>query len=1188
MAAELITDLVSPKVNEQLEKLNQQLIENDANIVKAIDSAEKYRKILDSSKTIKEVRIATEALAKANDKVNLSAKETVKLEQEKQKLIKETANAEKAKLQQDKVAFDLAQKQASAIKKENQAIERKKKSTLEAREAQKQANKEARLAIALNKSERNSLERANILIAKYTLEKKKLNLATAKGRALNESYNRAIKNTNEFILRNADSETKRTKGIGLYSKAIQGLRSSFIGLIGAGAGIGAVFAQIREGLGDARVIEGVKGAFDRLNDPSLLSNLQEATKNTVNDLDLMKAAVQAKNLGVPIKELGTFFGFAQQRALETGESVDFLVDSIVKGIGRKSPLILDNLGISAIELKKNLDGVAIGQATTGQVAEAVGKIIQKQQELTGKSLDSNQVRLLKARAEWENTRTELGTKLLPVLTNVTAILTALGAAFLQIPLPVIVAGIVAVTTALIAQNKELIKSKILLLEDAAASLTLAGAKRTLTGALSALTGGFKAFFRILAKNPIIFIISAIAGLVLWIGRLASKNEEVRKSFAKVKDAVSGLFKAFEPIISAVSKFVAAIASKLGPAIEKLVNNYLVPLVNNVLPRIEIAFRFASGGVSAFVSIFKFALTQIKPIVTALNLIIKGFFTGNQAAIQAGIALQTNNIKKLYEGLGKAAKEGFIKGFGTVADPSIADPNTPVVSTVTGGGGGGNRTGNQKNSVEKRRQELLKRLAREREAVRQSDLLDVKNTEEKNRKIIDSDKASFEERLTALAHHIGNRLDIIGINEAKELDNADLTDQEKLNIQKKYELLREKALQENSDKRVALIKANTDKETQEILKGFDKYRAELDKDSALALRDLDKLYTQGLLSTEEYESSRASIIQQGLQSNLNAQIRYAEELLKDERITGDERIKLQEKVEALKNKAAKNGADIRTAILQSERQKLEEYLGVANQLTQNLGQILTTIADAVFESENARLEKRSKKLEEDHKEELRRIDQSAASTADKEKEKQRAEAITEAKRKVIDNERIQAERKRASYEKAANIASIISSTAVAVVKALETQPAPLGIALAATVGALGAAQLARAIAAPLPQYEHGTEDHPGGPAIVSEKGIEGIKEPGKPMYLTKTSTPTIMDLPKHTKVIPNYELMNYMYANPQAGKYTPTSTQNIVFDMKETNNKLDRLTGIMERKNTNVSFYGDANYSLMEKNVLGNG
>ena len=88
----------------------------------------------------------------------------------------------------------------------------------------------------------------------------------------------------------------------------------------------------------------------------------------------------------------------------------------------------------------------------------------------------------------------------------------------------------------------------------------------------------------------------------------------------------------------------------------------------------------------------------------------------------------------------------------------------------------------------------------------------------------------------------------------------------------------------------------------------------------------------------------------------------------------------------------------------------------------------------------------------------------------------------------------------------------------------------GIPLAAVVGTLGAIQLAAALSAPIPKYALGTEDHPGGKALVGEGKKHGkfvpewVTEPGKKPYLI--SKPTVLDLPKHTKVTPTNSLEDY--------------------------------------------------------------
>ena len=109
-----------------------------------------------------------------------------------------------------------------------------------------------------------------------------------------------------------------------------------------------------QGIEMARAGEGVRNAFERLNQPGLLDNLREATHGTVTNLELMKAAVKFNDFNLPLKELGTMLAFAQQKAKDTGQSVDYMVDSIVTGLGRKSLMILDNLGLSAAEIKEKM------------------------------------------------------------------------------------------------------------------------------------------------------------------------------------------------------------------------------------------------------------------------------------------------------------------------------------------------------------------------------------------------------------------------------------------------------------------------------------------------------------------------------------------------------------------------------------------------------------------------------------------------------------------------------------------------------------------------------------------------------------------------------------------------------------------------------------------------------------------
>ena len=147
--------------------------------------------------------------------------------------------------------------------------------------------------------------------------------------------------------------------------------------------------------------EGIRLAFDRLNRPGLLDNLREATHGTVNDIELMKAAVRFEDFNLPLDQLGTMLAFAQQKAKDTGQSIDYMVDSIVMGLGRQSVKILDNLGLSATDIKERMK-------ETGDMTVAVGDIIREQMANAGDYVETASDRAAKATAEYENQLVELG------------------------------------------------------------------------------------------------------------------------------------------------------------------------------------------------------------------------------------------------------------------------------------------------------------------------------------------------------------------------------------------------------------------------------------------------------------------------------------------------------------------------------------------------------------------------------------------------------------------------------------------------------------------------------------------------------------------------------------------------------------------------------------------------------------
>ena len=156
-----------------------------------------------------------------------------------------------------------------------------------------------------------------------------------------------------------------------------------------------------KGMAMAREAEGVKMAVDRLNKPGLLENLREATHNTVNDLELMKQAVKFDNFNLSLEQMGTFLAFAQQQAKDTGQDVNYLVDSIVTGLGRKSLPILDILGLSAQDIKERMK-------ETGDMTQAVAQIIEERMKDAGDYVETAADRAAQAQARLDNAMKDLG------------------------------------------------------------------------------------------------------------------------------------------------------------------------------------------------------------------------------------------------------------------------------------------------------------------------------------------------------------------------------------------------------------------------------------------------------------------------------------------------------------------------------------------------------------------------------------------------------------------------------------------------------------------------------------------------------------------------------------------------------------------------------------------------------------
>ena len=236
-------------------------------------------------------------------------------------------------------------------------------------------------------------------------------IGQAMAKSLDELKNRTISAKNELESLKKELDDIKNPEVGSIAGNEGGGFKDMLSVFGGNmltkaaefaANIGSeVVTVLNESSNLAREAEGVRIAFERLGRGDLLDGLRDATHGTVSDFELMKAAVKFDDFKLPLDELGTMLSFAQKKAKDTGQSVDYMVDSIVTGLGRKSLMILDNLGLSANEVKNKMK-------ETGDMTKAVGEIIREQMAKAGEYVDTAADKSSRANAELQNQMIELG------------------------------------------------------------------------------------------------------------------------------------------------------------------------------------------------------------------------------------------------------------------------------------------------------------------------------------------------------------------------------------------------------------------------------------------------------------------------------------------------------------------------------------------------------------------------------------------------------------------------------------------------------------------------------------------------------------------------------------------------------------------------------------------------------------
>lgn len=407
-----------------------------------------------------------------------------------------------------------------------------------------------------------------------------------------------------------------------------------------------------------------------------------------------------------------------------------------------------------------------------------------------------------------------------------------------------------------------------------------------------------------------------------------------------------------------------------------------------------------------------------------------------------------------------------------------------------------------------RKNLAEEMKREVDAKTESYNLDREKTDIANR--VEAAKKGSEEELNL-------KLQQLELNREAEINEAEKTGQDVFAIDEKYKAKQMELINKYASERVKRMQ--NDAAVQSIILN-QQLQGELDV--------LTNSYTTGIIDKEEFERKKSEIAAKYGIKQAETALELAKQQLSISGLSAEDKEDLAKKLAEAEIALSNAVRDVEIANAEktadAHKRKMEK---VANTI-QMVGDMLDAFADlgtALFDRKINEIEGERDANTEAGEAEIERIDKLEQSGAIKKEEaearKRAAADRTSAKDAELAKKKAELQTRQAKMEKANNIAQIIMTTALAVMKQLAATPLPLGAPMVAMIAALGAIQLASVIAQPIPKYAKGTDNHPGGPAIVGDGGKHEAVVVGSSYFITP-NTSTLLDLPRGAKVLPDID------------------------------------------------------------------
>jgi hypothetical protein len=472
-------------------------------------------------------------------------------------------------------------------------------------------------------------------------------------------------------------------------------------------------------------------------------------------------------------------------------------------------------------------------------------------------------------------------------------------------------------------------------------------------------------------------------------------------------------------------------------------------------------------------------------------------------------------------------------------------------------------------------------------------------------ILDDSDASGKEKLAANEKFVEASIRLIKIQRQNELDNAGLGStrggkdsrteaktrlaievetQNAINKVKAEGLKQDDTIQKqiNADvtkdyearQKIAVTK---EKELLAVYKEAENERLlQLDSNYSKISAVLAKQYKDGIISAEEYNARISQLQKENAEDKLKTQIDAAKKTVstqavgvvygttdpKELQASANDLVKLQNQASDL---ATKNEID---NIHKIEAAK-KELSNLEKEIAEESIDLIKSVVDQGYQNEIEALRKKSEALDLTATAEKNNIQNALLSEKQKAAQTRILDAQTASEKAALLAAENRIKTKQAEFDKAISVAQIIENIGSAEVGALKYLADPVTAVfypeIAALIGVLGALQLTKVIATPIPKYKQGTPGHAGGLGIVGDGYLpELVQYPNGYTFLSPPK-PTLLDMPEGTTVVPGLETVK------QLAKINYSGGQSISFkevaELLKINNKYQKK--IAEKPSANT-------------------